>query len=144
MEYLYYNLNFTARFVEDDPKYFLRMKELQVTQQLLDAVSDHISHQYPQLGLELGLAFAKILQFRMNNRNNTMKIVREILGEWLNTHEPCNSASLERLEVALLRSGCSVQPLIDFVDQTLVAKATQDADGERTLDRQTSLKCVLS
>ena len=119
------------------------MKELQATQQLLDAVSDHISYQYPQLGLELGLPFAKILQCRMNNRNNTMKIVREILGEWLTINQPDSSASMERLAVALLRSGCTVQPLVDYVDQTLVPQETQHVVEENTLVRQTSKKCLL-
>ena len=119
------------------------MKELQATQQLLDAVSDHISYQYPQLGLELGLPFAKILQCRMNNRNNTMKIVRDILGEWLTMHKSGNPPSVDILAVALLRSGCTVQPLVEFVDQTLVAQETQHVVEESTLHRQTSKKCLI-
>ena len=119
--------------------YFLHMKEHQATPQLLDAVSDRISNQYIHVGLELGLQFDKILQCKTNYPNQTMKVVRDILGEWLNKNRQQSTACVDRLAEALLRSGCTVQPLIEFVDQNL----TQSAAVETKLEIRTSKICLI-
>ena len=118
------------------------MKEHQATPQLLDAVSDHISNQYIHLGLELGLPFDKILQCRANYPNDTMKVVREILGEWLRKNQVNNTAGIVRLAEALLRSGCAMEPLLEFVDQKL-SKDTQSAGVDTDLERRSTKKCLI-
>ena len=119
-----YFIYVVAHFTAVNPAYYLRMKQLQATPQLLDAVADRIAKQYIQLGLELGLPFEKILQCQMNNRNNTLKIVREILGEWLKKNHKNKRASIDGLAEALLRSGCSVQPLVEYVEQASIERQT--------------------
>ena len=128
--------------METDPRlvlHVLHMKENQATPQLLDAVSDRIANQYIHLGLELGLRFEKILQCRTNYPNHTMKVVREILGEWLNKNQQTKSASMDRLAEALLRSGCTVDPLLEFIDQNLTQSATVEPDAVQ----RSSKKCLL-
>ena len=131
-----------ARMVEKHPRYFLHLKEHQATPQLLDAVSDRISKQYIRLGLELGLRFEKIDQCRLNNPHNTVKVVREILGEWMQKNKGNNIASLDNLADALLRSGCTVEALMEFVDQKL-SEVSQTADGGTGLKRRKSTKCLV-
>ena len=128
--------------VEENPSYFLHLKEHQATPQLLDAVSDRISKQYIHLGLELGLPFEKIEQCQLNNPNDTMKVVREILGKGLNMNQRNNMASTERLAEALLRSGCTIEPLIEFVDQKL-ATQSQKVSVEADMKRGESKKCLM-
>ena len=119
------------------------MRELQATPQLLHAVSDRISQQYIQLGLELGLPFEQILQFRMNNRAATVKIVREILGEWLKIHQADISANIDGLALTLFRCGCSVRPLLEFVDQSLVPVENKAAAADANVDRRSDKKCLV-
>ena len=131
-----------ASWVEENPSYFLHLKEYQATPQLLDAVSDRIANQYIHLGLELGLSFDKILQCKTNYPNHTMKVVREILGEWLNNNRQRDMAGIGRLAEALLRSGCAVEPLIEFVDQKL-AKQSPKTSVEADVKRRASTKCLI-
>ena len=119
------------------------MRELQVTPQLLHAVSDRISQQYIQLGLELGLPFEQILQFRMNNRAATVKIIREILGEWFNIHQADNTATIDGLALTLFRCGCSVRPLLEFVDQSLVPVENKATVADANVDRRSGKKCLV-
>ena len=119
------------------------MKGLQATPQLLDAVADRIAQEYLQFGIELGLPFKKILQCRMNHRSNTVKIVREMLGEWLMENQAENFASVYELAVALLRSGCSVKLLHEVVRKTDVFHANQTINEESKLDRQKNTSCLL-
>ena len=128
--------------MEENPRYYLNLKEHQATPQLLDAVADRISKQYIRLGLELGMRFENIDRCRLNNPHNTVKVVREILGEWMEKNQENNTASIDKLAEALLRSGCSVEPLMEFVDQKLSAK-TKTAYDDTGLERRRSTKCLI-
>ena len=128
--------------MEENPSYYLHLKENQATPQLLDAVSDRIATEYIRLGLELGVVFEQILQFRLNNPHHTVAVVREILREWLNRNKQSNTAGMDRLAEALLRSGCTVEPLIEFVDKAL-SKDTQSEAVETDSEKPSLQKCLV-
>ena len=51
-------------------------------------------------------------------------------------------AGIDRLAEALLRSGCTVEPLIEFVDQKL-SHQSQKASVETDVKKSASKKCMI-
>ncbi|KAK3103403.1 hypothetical protein FSP39_018957 [Pinctada imbricata] len=86
---------------------------------LLDAISDRISTTYLHVGIELGFHFEEIKQFRMNNRRNTQKIIREMLITWLDRNKSSGKATVAWLATALLNTQSNIEKLIEYEDTTM-------------------------
>ena len=82
--------------------------------ELLDAIADKVSHEYMQLGLELGFSVTDILTFRRNHRTNSLEIVRQMLREWSKRNESESKATIGWLATALLNARSDIQKLLEL------------------------------
>ena len=92
------------------------MMNFHVYPELLDAVADSVSQEYLQLGLELGFSVDKIKQFRMNNRTNTLEIIREMLNAWMKKNHAEGRDTIGWLATALLNARGDISSLLDWED----------------------------
>ena len=92
------------------------MKNVNVFPELLDAVSDSVSHEYLHLGLELGFSVENIRRLRMNNRTNTLEIIREMLREWKEKNKAEGRDTIGWLATALLNARGDISSLLDWED----------------------------
>ena len=95
------------------------MKNFHVYPELLAAVADSVSHEYLQVGLELGFTVDKIKQFRMNNRRNTLEITREMLNAWMKKNHDEGRDTIGWLATALLNARGNISSLLDWEDVIL-------------------------
>ena len=90
---------------------------LTVFPELLDAVTDGISDEYLHLGLELGFSVGDIKRFRMNNRTNTLEIIREMLNAWMKKNHAEARDTIGWLAMALLNTRGDISSLLDWEDK---------------------------
>ena len=91
-----------------------RMKN--VFPELLDAVADSVSTEYLHLGLELGFSIENIKRFRMNNRTNTLEIIREMLREWMKRNHEEEEDTIGWLATAILNARGDISSLREWED----------------------------
>ena len=96
-----------------------RMKNVYVFPELLDAVADSVSTEYLQLGLELGFTIESIKRFRMNNRTNTLEIIREMLREWMIRNHEEERDTIGWLATALLNSRGDLSSLFEWEEEIM-------------------------
>ena len=92
------------------------MRNVNVFPELLDAVADSVSHEYLHLGLELGFSVENIRRLRMNNRKNTLEIIREMLNAWMTKNHAEERDTIGWLATALLNARGDISSLLDWED----------------------------
>ena len=106
------------------------MKNIGVFPELLDSVADCVSKEYLQLGLELGFSVTDIERFRMNNRTNTLEIIREMLRAWMDKNKEEGRDTIGWLATALLNARGDISSLLDWEDVVLKERTCEDRAAE--------------
>ena len=115
-------LNFLFTAYELNP--VARMQNVHVFPALLDAVADSVSTEYLRLGLELGFSVENIKRFRMNNRKNTLEIIREMLSVWMQKNKADCADTVGWLATALLNARGDISSLFEW-EQEICSKSTK-------------------
>ena len=106
-----------------------RIRNVHVFPKLLDAVADRVSTEYFRLGLELGFHIEAIKRFRMNNRQNTLEIIREMLREWMMNNKTEGRDTIGRLATALLNVRGNISSLLEW-DHTITKQGFSFAEEQ--------------
>ena len=101
-----------------------RMRNAHVFPALLDAVADRVSTEYLRLGIELGFSVDDIKRFRMNNRTNTLEIIREMLSAWMQKNKAECTDTVGWLATALLNARGDISSLFEW-EEEINAKSRQ-------------------